>query len=184
MTKKSQYVIQPEVFSSMPGKEILITRPEDITVVYYTDEFKYEENKLLGIAARVFDQSCQLLDGITPDVLGLVSDVEKDGTLWDLNDEEMKQIIEIYKQYIDTKTKALEAKIKTDPELEAKYKELQFTEKVINGHASIVGRDVSPKAKAAAAVSIKRADQQVKAANRARLIQVVNKSRKHKNKGK
>ena len=184
VTKKSQYVIQPEVFSSMPGKEILITRPEDITVVYYTDVFKYEENKLLGIAARVFDQSCQLLDGITPDVLGLVSDVEEDGTLWDLNDEEMKQIIEIYKQYIDTKTKALEAKIKTDPELESKYKELQFTEKVINGHASIVGRDVSPKAKAAAAVSIKRADQQVKAANRARLIQVVNKSRKHKHKGK
>ena len=33
VTKKSQYVIQPEVFSSMPGKEILITRPEDITVV-------------------------------------------------------------------------------------------------------------------------------------------------------
>ena len=187
VTKKSQYVIQPEVFSSMPGKEILITRPEDITVVYYADEFKYEENKLLGIAARVFDQSCQLLDGITPDVLGLVSDVEKDGTLWDLNDEEMKQVIEIYKQYIDTKTKALEAQIKTDPELESKYKELQFTEKVINGHASIVGRDVSPKAKAAESISIKRAEranQQVKAANRARLVQVINKSRKHKNKRK
>ena len=117
VTKKSQYVIQPETFSSMPGKEILITRPEDITVVYYTDEFKYEENKLLGIAARLFDQSCQLLDGITPDVLGLVSDVEEDGTLWDLNDEEMRKIIEIYKQYIDAKTKALEAEIKTDPKL-------------------------------------------------------------------
>ena len=184
VTKKSQYIIQPETFSSMPGKEILITRPEDITVVYYTDEFKYEENKLLGIAARVFDQSCQLLDGITPDVLGLVSDVEEDGTLWDLNDEEMKQIIEIYKQYIDAKTKALEAEIKTDPELESKYKELQFTEKVINGHASIVGRDISPEAKAAAAISIKRADQQVKAANRAQLTRVVNKSRKHKSRGK
>ena len=184
VTKKSQYVIRPEVFSSMPGKEILITRPEDITVVYYTDEFKYEENKLLGIAARVFDQSCQLLDGITPDVLGLVSDVEEDGTLWDLNDEEMKKVIEIYKQYIDAKTKSLEAEIKTDPELESKYKELQFTEKVINGHASIVGRDISPEAKAAATISIKRADQQVKAANRAQLTRVVNKSRKHKSRGK
>ena len=184
VTKKSQYVIQPEVFSSMPGKEILITRPEDITVVYYTDEFKYEENKLLGIAARLFDQSCQLLDGITPDVLGLVSDIEEDGTLWDLNDEEMKKIIEIYKQYIDAKTKALEAEIKTDPELESKYKELQFTEKVITGHANIIGRSVSPKAQAAAAMSIKRAEQQIKATNKAQLARVINKSRKYKGKRK
>jgi hypothetical protein len=29
----------------MPGKEILITRPEELTVVYYTEDFKYEENK-------------------------------------------------------------------------------------------------------------------------------------------
>ena len=165
-------------------KEILITRPEEITVVYYTDEFKYEENKLLGIAARVFDQSCQLLDGITPDVLGLVSDIEEDGTLWDLNDEEMKQVVEIYKQYIDAKTKALEAEIKTDPELKAKYKELQFTEKVITGHANIIGRNISSKAQAAAAISIKRAEQQVNAANRAQLIRVANKSRRHRGKRK
>ena len=39
----------------MPGKEI-IARPEEITVVYYTDDFKYEENKLVGPAAAIFDQ--------------------------------------------------------------------------------------------------------------------------------
>ena len=184
VTKKLQYVIQPEIFSSMPGKEILITRPEDITVVYYTDEFKYEENKLLGIAARVFDQSYQLLEGVTPDMLGLVSDIEEDGTLWDLNDKEMKQIIEIYKQYIETKTKTLEAEIEADPELKSKYKELQFTEKVITGHANIIGRSISPKAQAAAAMSIKRAEQQIKATNKAQLARVINKSRKYKGKRK
>jgi len=47
ITKKTDYKIRPETCISMPGKEILITRPEDITVVYYTDEFKYEENRLL-----------------------------------------------------------------------------------------------------------------------------------------
>ena len=96
ITKKAKWNIQPESFSSMPGKEILISRPEEITVVYYTDEYKYEENKLLGIAARVFDQSCQLLDGVTPDILGVVSDIEEDGSLWDLDDEEMKQIKDIW----------------------------------------------------------------------------------------
>ncbi len=96
----------------------------------------------------------------------------------------MKQIIEIYKQYIDTKAKALEAEIKTDPELEAKYKELQFTEKVITGHANIVGRDISQKAHAVAAMSLKRTDQQIKAINRAQLMRVASKSRKHKGRGK
>lgn len=180
VTKKLNYVIQPETFSSMPGKEILITRPEEITVVYYTDEFKYEENKLIGIAARVFDQSCQLLDGITPDVLGLVSDVNEDGTLWDLTDDEMKQIIEIYKQYIDAKAKALETQIKGNVELEKKYKELQFTEKVITGHANIVGKDVSKDAQAAAAISLKKANQANGAANRAQLMKLAKKSRKRK----
>ena len=93
ITKKAKYEIKPETFISMPGKEILITRPEEITVVYYTDEFKYEENKLLGPAARIFDQHCQLLDGVTPNDLGLVSDVEADGSLADLNEEEISQEI-------------------------------------------------------------------------------------------
>ena len=182
VTKKLNYVIQPETFSSMPGKEILITRPEEITVVYYTDEFKYEENKLLGIAARVFDQHVQLLDGITPDVLGLVSDIEEDGTLWDLTEDEMKEVTEIYKKYIDAKTKALEAEIKGNPELEKKYRELQFTEKVITGHANIVGKDMSKAAQATAAMSLKKADQANKAVNRIQVARVANKSRKYKGK--
>ena len=184
VTKKLNYVIQPETFSSMPGKEILITRPEDITVVYYTDEFKYEENKLLGIAARVFDQSCQLLDGITPDVLGLVSDIEEDGTLWDLTDDEMKQVVEIYKQYIEAKSKALETQINGDPELEKRYRELQFTERVITGHASIVGKSASVKGQAAAALSIKKTEQMNNAYQNAQRIKVANKSRKYKGKRK
>lgn len=53
ITKKSDYKIAPETFSSMPGKEILISRPEEVSIVYYTDGFKYEDNKLLGPAARI-----------------------------------------------------------------------------------------------------------------------------------
>ncbi len=141
VTKKANYVIKPETFVSMPGKEILITRPEEVTVVYYTDDFKYEENKLLGIAARLFDQHCQLLDGILPSELGLVSDVAEDGSLADLTEEEATQIMEIYKQYISVKTETLKKGIKDNPELEAQYKSLSFAEKVINGSAAVVVGD-------------------------------------------
>jgi peptide deformylase len=138
VTKKSKYEIKPETFASMPGKEILITRPEELTVVYYTDDFKYEENKLLGAAARLFDQHCQLLDGVTPAELGLVSDVETDGSLADLSDEEIAQVTDIYKQFIKAKSAALQSEIEKDPELEKAYKQLKFTEKVITGDALII----------------------------------------------
>lgn len=150
VTKKGKYEIKPESFISMPGQEILITRPEELTVVYYTDEFKYEENKLLGAAARLFDQHCQLLDGVTPADLGLVSNVETDGSLADLTEEEIVQVTEIYKQFIKAKTEALNAQIKEDPEVEKAYRNLKFTEKVINGEAAVIESDEEVKRRKAA----------------------------------
>jgi peptide deformylase len=145
VTKKSNYGIKPETFISMPGKEILITRPEELTVVYYTDEFKYEENKLLGAAARLFDQHNQLLDGVTPAELGLVSDVEVDGSLADLSEEEIAQVTDIYKQFIKAKSTALQAEIEQDPELEKAYRQLKFTEKVITGDALVIADEEEDK---------------------------------------
>jgi peptide deformylase len=173
VTKKSNYVIKPETFISMPGKEILITRPEELTVVYYTDDFKYEENKLLGAAACLFDQHCQLLDGVLPSDLGLVSDVETDGSLADLAEEEVTQVIEIYKQFIKVKTEGLQKQIEEDEEVKKQYNALKFTEKVINGGAAIVAGTGDPenkkKAQAVAAMSFKNMQQQDKAINRAQL---------------
>ncbi len=179
VTKKAKYEIKPETFVSMPGKEILTTRPEEITVVYYTDEFKYEENKLLGAAARLFDQQCQLLDGVTPADLGLVSDVEEDGSLADLTEEEIAQVVEIYKQFIKAKTEALNAQIKEDPEVEKAYRQLKFTEKVINGEALVIGNDEDAKkhkqAKELAARSIKSARDAEKQYNKAQLASFLRK---------
>ena len=160
VTKKSKYEVKPETFVSMPGKEILITRPEELTVVYYTENFKYEENKLLGAAARLFDQHCQLLDGVTPAELGLVSDVETAGSLADLSEEEIAQVTEIYKQFIKAKSTALKTKIETeienDPALKKAYNQLKFTEKVITGEALVIADEEETKRhKAANALATK-----------------------------
>lgn len=174
VTKKGKYEIKPETFVSMPGKEILITRPEELTVVYYTDEFKYEENKLLGAAARIFDQHCQLLDGVTPAELGLVSDVEADGSLADLSDEEIAQVTEIYKQFIKAKSAALQTEIEKDPDLEKAYKQLKFTEKVITGEALVISDEDESRHKAANKLATKSMMQQAKfekAVNNANLKQ-------------
>jgi peptide deformylase len=184
VTKKDKYDIKPESFISMPRKEILITRPEELTVVYYTDEFKYEENKLLGAAARLFDQHCQLLDGILPSELGLVSDVELDGSLADLSEDEIAQVTEIYKKFISLKTEALQKEIKENPELEKQYNSLRFTEKVINGDAAVVageGKDQEKahrKAQNVAALSVKNAIQMEKQVNKTKLSNFLSKKGK------
>lgn len=122
----------------MPNKEIFTSRPEEISAVYYTEDFKYEDNKLLGLAARLFDQQCQLLDGVTPDELGLVSDIKEDGPLADLTEDEWKELVEIYKQFVKVKSDSLESAIQEDEASAKQYKSLKFTESVVNGRAAIV----------------------------------------------
>lgn len=138
VTKKINYAIGGETCASMPNKEILLARPEEVQLVYYTNELKYEDNKLLGAAARIFDQQNQLLDGVTPDELGLVSDITEDGSLSDLSEEEYKQVTEIYKQYIAAKTKNATEAVKTDEELAQKLREMKFAEDVISGRTLII----------------------------------------------
>jgi peptide deformylase len=174
ITKKSDYKIAPETCASMPGKEILISRPEEVTVVYYTQDYKYEENKLLGGAARLFDQQCQLLDGVLPSELGLVSDVAEDGSLAELSDDEITELIEFYKDYVKVKLDAINKSIRDDKELIEKYKSLSFAEKVINGQATVVMNEnpkTHTKAEATAALSLKRMDNEVKAVQKANLKQ-------------
>lgn len=138
LTKKQKHSLGVETFASMPGKEIFASRPEEVSAVYYTEDFKYEDNKLLGQAARLFDQQCQLLDGVTPDEIGLVSDVKEDGPLADLTEDEWKELIEIYKQFVKAKSGSLESAIQEDEDYAEQYKSLKFTEAVINGRAAIV----------------------------------------------
>lgn len=138
ITKKADFKISHETCASMPNKEIVVFRPEDITVVYYNDEIKYEENKMLGLAARLFDQQTQFFDGVTPADLGLVSDVNEDGTLLDCTEDELKEIYEFYKKYIAAKTENATRIIAEDEQLSKQYKQLKFTEDVITGKTQVI----------------------------------------------
>lgn len=136
ITKKKGLNITIEQCLSLPGKEIVIGRPEEITVVYYNDEFKYEDNKLLGAAASLFDQQAQILDGVLPSELGLVSDIELDGKI---EESDLEEIIPFYKDtFLPSKLANLESVIKEDPDVEKSFKQLKFAEGVINGRNVVV----------------------------------------------
>ncbi len=148
ITKKTGNTLVIETCSMMPGKEILIARPEELTVVYYTDDFKYEENKLVGPAAAIFDQQVQLLDCVFPSELGLVSDIEEDGSLNDLTEEEFEELKEIYKQFIQIKAKQAAEEAAKNEELAKQYRQLKFTEDVVNGRTLILESDEEANARA------------------------------------
>lgn len=136
ITKKKGINIVLENCSSMPGKEIVIGRPEEITVVYYNEDFKYEENKLLGAAAGLFDQQAQLLDGILPDSLGMVSDIKEDGAI---TEEDLPVVAQYYKEtFLPTKLALFKQAVDTDEVSQKAYKNLKFTEEVINGRITVV----------------------------------------------
>lgn len=136
ITKKKGLNIIIETCASMPGKEIVIGRPEEITVVYYNEDFKYEDNKLLGVAASLFDQQAQILDGVLPSELGLVSDIELDGKI---EEEDLVEIIPFYKDtFLPSRLASLNTAIETDKETSKAYTQLKFTEGVINGRIAIV----------------------------------------------
>lgn len=148
ITKKNGIKIVVEKCASMPGKEIVIARPEEITCVYYNDEFKYEDNKLLGAAASVFDQHAQMLDGVYPNELGLVSDIELDGHI---EEEDLKAIIPFYREtFLPTKLQGLQDFISSDENASKDYRYLKFTEGVINGRNAVIESEADAKRHASA----------------------------------
>jgi peptide deformylase len=136
ITKKKGLNIVIETCASMPGKEIVIGRPEEVTVVYYNDEFNYEDNKLIGVSASLFDQQAQILDGVLPSELGLVSDIELDGKI---EESDLPEIIPFYKDtFLPSKLEQLNKVIEADEQSMKDYNQLKFTEGVINGRITVV----------------------------------------------
>ena len=136
--QKKDIEIMIERNASFPGKEFLLARPKEITAVYYTDDFKYEDNKFLSPVAAFFDQQCNILDGDLPSELGLISDIEEDGKLEDLTDEEFAEVVEIYKQFIKIKAANIEEVINKNEDLQKAYRSLKFSESVVNGRVQVI----------------------------------------------
>ena len=178
ITKKKGLNIVIETCASLPGKEIVIGRPEEITVVYYNDDFNYEDNKLLGVGASLFDQQAQILDGILPSELGLVSDIEEDGKI---EDSDLAEIIPFYKDtFLPSKLASLQAAIEADEATAKDYQHLKFTEGVINGRIAVVEPEAETakraRAKKAANKAILNASLSEKATQRAEFKNFVNRA--------
>lgn len=165
ITKKKGLNIVIETCASMPGKEIVIGRPEEVTVVYYNEDFKYEDNKLIGVAASMFDQQAQVLDGVLPSELGLVSDIAEDGKI---EEADLADIIPFYKDtFLPSRLASLHTAIEADEEAKKDYKQLKFTEGVINGRIAVVESEEEAKKRAKAKKAANKTAMSVRATEKA-----------------
>jgi peptide deformylase len=180
ITKKKGLTVVIETCASLPGKEIVIGRPEEITVVYYNEEFNYEDNKLVGAAACIFDQQAQILDGVLPSELGLVSDIEEDGKI---EDTDLAEIIPFYKDtFLPTRLASLKESISADEEAKKYFNQLKFAEGVINGRNAVIESEADTlkrvRAKKAANKAILNARKSEAAAQKAAFKNFVQKANK------
>jgi hypothetical protein len=84
----------------------------------------------------MFDQQAQILDGVLPSELGLVSDIEEDGKI---EESDLAEIIPFYKDtFLPTRLASLTETISSDEEAKNYFNQLKFTEGVINGRNAVV----------------------------------------------
>ncbi len=145
---KNKFEIIPETCSSLPGKEILIARPTDIRIVYTSESFSYEDNKLVDRGAALFDQMYNILDGVTPELFGLVSDPSTAGSIFSLSEEDFYELQKMYLEYCKTLGDNLNSDIQSDENLSKEYRKLKFSESVVAGKSTMVDQDLWAKEKA------------------------------------
>lgn len=114
---------------SIPGKEFIRPRNNQITILYQTPLGKIESRKLVGKAAIVFQHEIDHLDGL------LISDIgfEIDENYEKATEDEKTEIIQKYMDSLDIKKKVIEDEIQNDPQLKKQDDAIKFMEALQQG---------------------------------------------------
>ena len=122
-----------EKCTSIPNKEFIVPRNNDITLMYQKQIGKIETRQIVGLAAFIVQHEIQHLDGLLISDIGLELDDN-----WDILSEEDKQeIIDLYLTSIDLKSKKLDNEIKNNEELNNMSNAIDYMTSVYKGETKI-----------------------------------------------
>lgn len=136
------FTLNREKCMSLPGKEYIRPRHNEINVIYQTPLGKTESRKIVGLAAYVFQHELDHLDGLTIADIGLELNDEFDKA----TDEEREELINAYLDSLDIKKKQVEKEIQEDETLKKTSDAINFIEKLQKGEVEL-GDQVSAKRK-------------------------------------
>ena len=122
-----------ETSNSIPNKTYIRPRNTEITIMYQRPTGQPESRKLVGLAADIFQQCLDDLDGILLCDIGLEIDEN-----WDkLTDEEKQEIIGEYLDSLDLRQKQLQKEIEDNTELKQIDDAITFMTSVYKGDTEI-----------------------------------------------
>ena len=117
----------------IPNKLFIRPRNTEITVMYQRPTGQPETRKLVGLAADVFQQCMDDIDGILLSDIGLEIDDN-----WDkLSEDEQQEIITTYLDSLDLRQKELQQEIQDDTELKQINDAIDFMTSVYKGETKI-----------------------------------------------
>lgn len=122
-----------EKCTSIPGREFIVPRNTNISVIYQRPMGKIESRQIVGLAAFIFQHELQHLDGVLLSDFALEIDSE-----WDkASDEEREEVINYYLDSLDIKAKELDKEIQNDPELKKMSDAIDFMTSVYKGETKL-----------------------------------------------
>lgn len=118
-----------EKCSSIPGKEYIRVRNNDIRVMYQKPTGEAESNRLLGKAALVFEHEMDHLEGVLISDIGLEIIPEFD----EASEEERTEVIKEYLDSLDIRLKQANEEVENDPELKQIDDATKFMTGILTG---------------------------------------------------
>lgn len=129
----STYHFARETCPSIPGKTFIIPRFGTIQMCFVTPMGEYKTTKLMGVAAEVAQHCLDLLNGNPIVNIGLEIDEDFDNA----TDEEREEILKMYVESLDLRSKKLREEIEADEELKKIEDASKFIQAVNDGTVQI-----------------------------------------------
>ena len=133
LTKATGISLSKETCTSLPGRTFIRPRSNDITVMYMTPLGKIESRQMVGMAAFVFQHEIDHLDGLLLSDVGL----EIDEDFENASDEEKQEIIEMYLDSIDLKSKTMKEVVENDEKAKQLSDAVDFINSVQSGETKL-----------------------------------------------
>ena len=125
--------LSKEESPSFPGKRFLRPRSGEIKIMFQNPMGKAQSQKLVGLAAVIFQELIDHLDGLLLPDVGLEIDDDFDNA----SDEERAEVINSYLDSLDIAHKSLKEEINSDPEAKQISDAVDFMTSVKRGETKI-----------------------------------------------
>lgn len=126
-----------EICSSLPGKEYIVPRHDEVDIIYETPTGKIKTNRFSDVAAFVVQHELNHLDGVTLEDIGLEIDEDFD----EASEEDRQEIITMYLDSLENRQKYLLEEINSNDELKTINERLRFSEALAKGEVTFENLD-------------------------------------------